>query len=269
MKIDSIYYSPHQVASFFSISKDTLLYYDRIGLFSPVKRKKNGYRCYSASQLNELDTILTLRDLGVSIASIKETIGNISTPSFLSLLEDEERSIRGRIDECNALLDVVSTIRQSINAAAEAEKGRLYTAGFREQSIIRFPIRNSGTDSTSDEAWQEAYRDMIASADCKAIMTMGSIVHLDEAREHLGAICREVYATYAHPSDSSIPAGRYAFMYFQGSLDHLAEFYRMFFEALDSSHFVPIGDIYEELTISSIVTRDEKEHVTRLIVRIG
>ena len=203
------------------------------------------------------------------IASIKETIGNISTPSFLSLLEDEERSIRGRIDECNALLDVVSTIRQSINAAAEAEKGRLYTAGFREQSIIRFPIRNSGTDSTSDEAWQEAYRDMIASADCKAIMTMGSIVHLDEAREHLGAICREVYATYAHPSDSSIPAGRYAFMYFQGSLDHLAEFYRMFFEALDSSHFVPIGDIYEELTISSIVTRDEKEHVTRLIVRIG
>ena len=84
MKIsDTIYYTPHQVASFFSISKDTLLFYDKIGLFSPALRKENGYRYYSASQLNELDTILTLKDLGIPLSSIKEAVGEISATSFL------------------------------------------------------------------------------------------------------------------------------------------------------------------------------------------
>ena len=58
MKNNSVLYTPRQVATFYSIRKDTLLYYDRIGLFQPEIRKENGYRYYSASQLAELDTIL-------------------------------------------------------------------------------------------------------------------------------------------------------------------------------------------------------------------
>lgn len=72
MKIDQIYYTPQQLASFFSIKKDTLLYYDRIGLFSPDVRNKNGYRYYTVAKLNELDSILTMRDLGLSINAIRK-----------------------------------------------------------------------------------------------------------------------------------------------------------------------------------------------------
>ena len=98
-KYDSMLFTPHQVTSFFSISKDTLLYYDRIGLFSPIARRENGYRCYSAAQLSELDTILTLKELGIPLSSIKESIARISAPSFVSLLENEERSLRRRISD--------------------------------------------------------------------------------------------------------------------------------------------------------------------------
>ena len=57
-------------------------------------------------------------------------------------------------------------------------------------------------------------------------------------------------------------------MYFQGSLSGLRSFYSAFLNALDDDGLVPEGDIYEELTISSLSSRDESEHVTKLMVRL-
>ena len=270
MKIDdSIYYTPHQIASFFSIKKDTLLFYDRIGLFSPEKRKSNGYRCYSPSQLNKLDTILTLRDLGIPLESIKEAVDDMDAPSFLSLLENEERSIRKKIEECSSLLDIVGSIRSSIMEAINADKGRLYISSYEDIPMITVPIKNTEGMMTDDDRWQEAYSEVMAKADCKAIINIGSIVRLDEARKHLGGICREVYATYAKQSETVIPEGRYAYMYFSGSLDNLSSFYIRFFEELEAHNLTPSGDIYEELSISHIITKDEKDHVTKLMVRVS
>ena len=98
MKNNSVLYTPRQVATFYSIRKDTLLYYDRIGLFQPEIRKENGYRYYSASQLAELDTILTLRDLDFPIPAIKEALKDLNPGSFVELMEREEESIRRKID---------------------------------------------------------------------------------------------------------------------------------------------------------------------------
>lgn len=269
MKIDdTIYYTPHQLASFFSIRKDTLLFYDKIGLFSPVKRKSNGYRCYSATQLNELDTILTLKDLGIPLSVIKDVVGDMNAPSFLSLLQNEEDSIRKKIEECRALLAIVGSIKSSIKEAMESEKERLYVSALKKTPIITVPIRNTEGMMTDDDCWQDAYSTLMAEADCKAIITIGSIVRLEEAREYLGGICREVYATYARPSDKAIPGGRYASMFFSGSLDNLSSFYKCFLAALDNSNLHPSGDIYEELSISPIVAREETEHVTKLMVKI-
>lgn len=268
MKISSIYYSPHQVASFYSITRDTLLYYDKIGLFSPSKRKKNGYRCYSANQLNELDTILTLRDLGVSIPAIKEAIGNLDTPSFIALLDKEEESLRKKIDEYSMMLRTLDAVRSSMAEAKSAEKEKLFIAKMKSWPIIKMPIRNKDGVDTSDEAWEEAYRNLISKADGKAIVTIGSIVRLDEARETLGAVCREVYAMYSKESEEHVPGGRYACMFFSGSLSNLSSFYDKFFTALEDRGLQPSGDIFEELTVSSIVERNEDAHITKLMVAV-
>lgn len=268
MKNNRVFYTPHQVASFYSIKKDTLLYYDRIGLFSPAVRKENGYRYYSADQLDELDTILSLRDLGFSIPAIKASIENLGPASFISLLEAEEDSIRKKIASYRSLLNVVSTIKASVNEAKKAEKGKLYTAAFSAQHVIRIPIEDEGGFHTSDRAWEEAYRRLLSQADGKALINIGSIVRLDEAKAWLGDVCREVYATYGKPSGVTIPAGEYAYMFFSGSLSHLRSFYTRFLDALNAASLTPVSDIYEELVISATVTRNEEEYVTKLSVRI-
>ena len=80
-------YTTGEVAKMFAIKKDTLFYYDRIGLFSPVTRKgSTSYRYYSSKQLKILDTIISMRDMGVSIDELKEYIKDISSDSFLDLI---------------------------------------------------------------------------------------------------------------------------------------------------------------------------------------
>ena len=181
MKLESVYYTPQQVASFYSIRKDTLLYYDKIGLFSPSKRRDNGYRCYDASKLSELETILTLRDLGFSIPAIKDAIDSLNAASFMSLLEKEEGSIRRKIDSYLSLLSVIDAIRRATADATKAESRKLYTAAFPSQPIMTEPIRNKKGEATDDEVWAEAYGKLLARADGKAIIMTGSIVDLGNA----------------------------------------------------------------------------------------
>ena len=267
MKISSIYYTPQQVASFFSIKKDTLLFYDRIGLFSPAIRKENGYRYYEASQINKLDAILTLRDLGFSIPAIKDAIGNMHASSFIALLGKEEESIRNKIASYTSLLRVIDRIRAATEDAINAEKGTLYTAMREAEPIMKFPITTKG-QRTSDDEWNSAYKKLIAAADGKSIIAIGSIVRLEDARKNYGDICSEVYTLYGARTGTEIETGRYAYMYFQGSLDGLEGFYRHFLSELSVKKLKPIGDIYEELTISATTAEDESEHVTKLMVRI-
>ena len=60
-------FSIGELSHYQNISKQTLIFYDKTGLFKPAYvDPQNGYRYYSAAQLDELDTILILKKSGLS-----------------------------------------------------------------------------------------------------------------------------------------------------------------------------------------------------------
>src|SRR5215212_5098789 len=59
------------------VSKRLLRYYDEIGLLKPMHTDQfTGYRYYSAEQLPQLNRILTLKDLGLSLEQIQDILNN-------------------------------------------------------------------------------------------------------------------------------------------------------------------------------------------------
>ena len=61
-----------ELARLNGISKQTLIFYDRAGVFSPnEKDPRNGYRYYGADQLEVLDPSLILKDMGLSLQEIR------------------------------------------------------------------------------------------------------------------------------------------------------------------------------------------------------
>lgn len=64
----------NEVANKFSITQDTLRYYERVGAIPPVGRTNGGIRNYQEEDLKWIQTALCLRDAGVSIEAIVEYV---------------------------------------------------------------------------------------------------------------------------------------------------------------------------------------------------
>lgn len=74
------------------ISKRMLRHYDKLNLFSPIAlNEENGYRYYCEDQMVELRKIQFLKDLGFTLATIKELLCKpVDLFEFLDLLKDRE-----------------------------------------------------------------------------------------------------------------------------------------------------------------------------------
>ena len=70
-----------------NISRQTLIFYDKIGLFCPAYvDPQNGYRYYSSSQLDYLDTICIMKKIGFSLEEIKEHMKNYTIEHSITAL---------------------------------------------------------------------------------------------------------------------------------------------------------------------------------------
>src|SRR6266702_6436875 len=84
------------------VSAKTLRFYDEIGLLRPASvDSRKGYRHYLPQQLEELASILALKNLGVSLAKLRELTRKRGSAT-------ERRSI---------LNELKGTLEQSIQAA--------------------------------------------------------------------------------------------------------------------------------------------------------
>lgn len=98
------------------VAASQLRYYDEIGLFTPIRSdRETGYRFYSVQQLAQLNRILALKDLGLSLEQIKH------------LLDDEVSA-----DEIRGML----TLRKAqIEQTIQAEAMRLQAVESRLQQL--------------------------------------------------------------------------------------------------------------------------------------
>ena len=98
------YFSIGELSRYQNISKQTLIFYDKLGLFQPAYvDPNNGYRYYTARQLDELDTILILKKSGLSLQRIKELLEHYTTESSQKVLREQLGAIDRQMEELRLL----------------------------------------------------------------------------------------------------------------------------------------------------------------------
>lgn len=267
MKISPDYYTPSQVAGLYSIKKDTLLFYDRIGLFCPDVRAANGYRLYSSSSLAELEAILSLKDLGFSLSDIKSIISGNSLQAFLNLLQKESRAAEEKIRTLRMRQRVCSSLHSRISRAIGKKESELYAEYFPPVSICKLAVENT-SEETSTELWDRTYYELLAKAGRTKISNAGSIIPLEKARRGNPFYVSHLYAVTAEKTHEQIPAGDYAYMYFYGPYENVVSRYAHFFSLLEEHSLTASGDIFEELIVDTRITRRPEEFITQIRVRI-
>lgn len=87
------FFTAGELAALFNIPKQTLLYYDRMGLLSPEFIAENGYRHYSLKQYLTLEVIVNLRKHDIPISRIKEYVENRDIDTFDKLFSCKRKGM--------------------------------------------------------------------------------------------------------------------------------------------------------------------------------
>ena len=102
-------------------SRDTLRYYEELGIIKGVGRKGNNYREYGQQTLKILEIVHIGKDLGFSLAEIKKFTDDI----FYNGLDNErvKVSLRIKLRETDRKIGELSKLRARLNLMIESLDG--------------------------------------------------------------------------------------------------------------------------------------------------
>lgn len=141
-------YTTGQFAKLNGINKRTLHYYDEIGLFSPEIKGENGYRYYTCFQTVQLELILILRKIGLSIEEIVRYQQRTLGASFAELIEERKALIDKSIRELLNTKAFLEQKSQKLSLSLTAKEGEIETVMLPEQRILLSdPITGAYDDS--------------------------------------------------------------------------------------------------------------------------
>lgn len=267
-------FSIGELAAYQNISKQTLIFYDKIGLFKPAHVDPNNkYRYYTAQQIDYLDTILIMKEMGFSLAEIQEHMKNYTIDTSLVALRkqltviDQQikhlQLIRNRLaHRCEQMENVKEYLDESRDVkikevdtqyllAVEVDEPR----SFREISIA---TKKCFSQAMADELpifFQTGvivpYENIIAGSFTEASTAFLPIEKTKKAKNIV-----------------TLPAGRVVSIYHYGTYESVEHSYRRILEYCDANGLAIISDSYEFCINDYISSGDENEYITEIFFYI-
>lgn len=114
---DNAAYTRKEAADILGVTIDTLRNWELNGLFT-IKRKENGYRIYTAEDLERLKVIRSLRCANYSLASILRMLNALS--------DDPGADIRGIINTPDEEEDIITACDKLLSSLQEARENILF-----------------------------------------------------------------------------------------------------------------------------------------------
>ena len=130
------YFTTGEFAKLCNVKKQTLFHYDNIGILKPEITGENGYRYYSAMQLETFNTISMLKELDMPLADIREFLNSRNPGDFVMLLRGQLVLADEKIAELQWLK---SFIQRRINITLDginAQHNRIYLEERPEEYYI-------------------------------------------------------------------------------------------------------------------------------------
>lgn len=112
-----VFYTPGEFAKLFQIDKQTLIYYDNQGIFSPAHKSENGYRYYSTEQILPFAELVSLRNLHVGGSQMAEFNATPTREKLLEILCDKAMEYE---ETMASLQETLNNLHHKINQLKKA-----------------------------------------------------------------------------------------------------------------------------------------------------
>lgn len=258
-----------ELARLQKISKQTLLYYDKIGLFRPKYiDPKNGYRYYSADQLDYLDTILIMKKSGFTLEEIKKHMSGSTAKSSLVFMENQ-------MDVIDAKMKEWSMIRSRLAHRCEELKEALLEAGeepqiltMPETALLYYKVEEPYDMANISIATKKCYAQALT-LNLPIYFECGVSVPFDHIKENRYTEANMAFVTSEILPDIEnlkiLPKGRAVGIWHLGNYDEIYISYKKILEFCKKQGLKIISDSYEFCVNDYMTSKDEKEFITKII----
>ncbi len=264
-------FSIGELSKYQNISKQTLIFYDKIGLFCPdYVDPNNGYRYYSASQIDYLDTILIMKKIGFSLNEIKEHMQHYNIDSSLSALRKQVTVIDRQIQELRLIRNrVLHRCGQMEDAIRHRGNESAVVIEYRDAQYILFrEVKSPCTLKEISIATKKCFADSFQEQ-LPIFFQSGVIVPLRRIREgrftEASTAFLPIEKTEKVKNIQQLPAGTCACIYHVGDYPSIGRSYQKLLDYCENHNWNIISDAYEFCINDYITSHDENEYVTKIV----
>jgi MerR family Zn(II)-responsive transcriptional regulator of zntA len=114
-------YNIGQVVKKLKINKETIRYYEKIGLLKETKRDSNGYRIYTDEDIEILQFILmvkeydfTLKEIAILLAKLLPKVNGLNQKEITDIVDNKIDEIDKKIEELSVIRKVLTKVKNNV-----------------------------------------------------------------------------------------------------------------------------------------------------------
>ena len=264
------YYKIGEISKIYGIGRDSLKYYEDIGILKPF-RDKNGYRMYKLSDIWRLNLIKELRSLNFPMKKIKEYLDDRNIESTKEILNKEIILIDEKIEE-------LLSYKQNIMKRLDTINDELRNLKLYEIDLVYINKRKAlelNANITKDEEFdfliQKLQKDYENRFTILGNNNIGSSFCLDKIKQ---GIYNEFKSVFCFLEDEEeiyniiFNEGYYLTLTYKGKYKNNKHYINKMFEYIEEKGYKIISDPIEIYKIDIHETEDINEFITEIQIPV-
>ena len=267
------YFTTGELSQLCKIPRKTLLYYDKLGLITPELVDENGYRYYKRSQLFLLQLILTLRQLDVPIARIKDYLANRSPQNYRELFNERIKFFTQEIARMQAMQAELQNELGKLDHIADITLDKITLVHEQAQYLY---LSNSAEENERFKERSSHIARMFTHLQNDTALTANSFGYIydteilqDFSTKHLKHYYYMLHDKLPTPHCHQKPEGDYLTLYFQGVyMFNNKKYLQILAEYCKEHQLTPISPLYVTSLCDYWLTGDMDKYIYKLELQI-
>lgn len=268
------YFTIGEFGALFDVSKQTLQFYDKNGVFQPEYRAENGYRYYAFTQIETFEVLLMLRELDVPLKEIREHLKTPTPERFLALLDRQKAELENRMKKLEHTLEYIDYKRNVTEEGIHAPLRKVVFEQLRDEYLITTDYSGEDDARSIQTAVAKHFRFCreIGLTEQKAI---GAIIPVDSVTEdsyHYSKFYTLVDPNEVAPTAGTEPivdsGGSYIAVYDNKGYENICELCHLLLDYAKKNHLWLDDSFYEDVILDDFSVPGYYNYLVKVSIRV-
>ncbi|MCL1835227.1 MAG: MerR family transcriptional regulator [Oscillospiraceae bacterium] len=249
-------------------NRSTLLYYDKIGLLSPMTRKENNYRYYTYPQIYTVELIRTCQALGMSIDEIKNLRNEASPKLIDELFERQIEQIETEINTWISARKLLTTLKSVIHPMLSVDEKAFKVEYVPAEPIVLGGINDYNKCRNDHAAYAQFYVDSKLKYPDLDLNYPAWAMYSEERIKNGDWVWPDRFYFFNPDGYDKRPAAHYAIGYTRGGYGHTGDLYDRLIAYINASGYEICGPAFEEYPLTELCYTSDEDYLIRLMITV-